>query len=750
MARRMAFSLKALRVSLFVVLGVQGTQFLLQCFAFQNPPLGTRPVVWDEHTYVTDAQRLFADYGSASMRAAYRQLYSFVGVLILKLTGIDFSASSLTMVLFCLTLFIAAMALYILCRSGKVTTLGALLLASTLLSITETATGMSTAMADVYAGASVLLLMASSVWLAQESAPIRLVTFFVAVALALHTKPVTVVVAVAYLGAVVASRVLRVPTAYDKAGSHPGHRQAAWLFGLVVCACAVALLPTNMIKFWQDMVHHNEILGYWTHYHTMWNNVGFACALLMESLSFTQLTALLLGASLTWVTVRAQRTPRPIDKEFIGFVWYGVPLAVVLMFSMGVKGGKDARSCYFLVVMLLTLYFGATSALWSWQCRGLALANVLVAINLLAQAGGSAESPGIFQAHLLPSPLHIGYNVFDSRTVKTSQGLGIDQVLQTVCEDRPTQTTLSLFVPHSTLTFNADSFLSYWETSRPLLSACRHVQTFSPSSATFRYGGWQAPGGIPGAFFDAAYIVTIDGLIHGHLEGGTELYNEQIASALTQRDANFLSGLSLLRDFENAYGQHVNIYRRDKAPTSGAFKAIVEQLARADGPNAWNIPYLAALGKGSAVVAQQVATMSLPRFWETISYARDLPTGQRTLLADCGEQPDLGGKAPLHVDEQRRIVYNVPDCNQKLLDDRFFMHVFPKGGDTYKNLDFFAKDYRGSSILNARGEICTLRIPLPNEHFSVIRIGQFKMPDGACCENTWEVVLPDTDSKGKG
>lgn len=83
-----------------------------------------------------------------------------------------------------------------------------------------------------------------------------------------------------------------------------------------------------------------------------------------------------------------------------------------------------------------------------------------------------------------------------------------------------------------------------------------------------------------------------------------------------------------------------------------------------------------------------------------------------------------------------------PSCDTREYGDKFFLHLYPDGGDQksstdYMNLDFDWVKGKGKEVGFGGSKVCVVDKPFPNVPIKQVAVGQFTTPGGKCCDITW-------------
>lgn len=88
----------------------------------------------------------------------------------------------------------------------------------------------------------------------------------------------------------------------------------------------------------------------------------------------------------------------------------------------------------------------------------------------------------------------------------------------------------------------------------------------------------------------------------------------------------------------------------------------------------------------------------------------------------------------------------LPDCEAGTKQDKFFLHVYPKGvaaslDKGYVNMDFDLQLEKGTRRRINGVELCVYDRVFGEIPSSEVHLGQFTLPDGRCCTVTWSRVF---------
>lgn len=90
----------------------------------------------------------------------------------------------------------------------------------------------------------------------------------------------------------------------------------------------------------------------------------------------------------------------------------------------------------------------------------------------------------------------------------------------------------------------------------------------------------------------------------------------------------------------------------------------------------------------------------------------------------------------------RGLLLALPTCDIKGYKDKFLLHVYtettrktkPKG---FVNMDFELQHEKGKETLSDGTKKCVFEKSFGGLAVEAVTVGQFKTPDGSCCEITW-------------
>jgi hypothetical protein len=98
-----------------------------------------------------------------------------------------------------------------------------------------------------------------------------------------------------------------------------------------------------------------------------------------------------------------------------------------------------------------------------------------------------------------------------------------------------------------------------------------------------------------------------------------------------------------------------------------------------------------------------------------------------------------------------QIIY--PDCIIKDHQDRFFLHVYEnnnKLSSEYINMDFDLNTKEGKPSYFRNSSVCIFKKEFPVKEIKEVDVGQFRTPNGICCEIIWSrYIYLDSSLKSK-
>lgn len=137
----------------------------------------------------------------------------------------------------------------------------------------------------------------------------------------------------------------------------------------------------------------------------------------------------------------------------------------------------------------------------------------------------------------------------------------------------------------------------------------------------------------------------------------------------------------------------------------------------------------------------------------TVLGATLLSTTRISSQSDEGSDPFAGKKTTVNARDGLVIELSssgvdvlVENCNTQQFSDKFLLHATPVSSrniptEGFHNFDFQLNKVKGFEITRNGGKYCLHPISFNRVKVREIRIGQFSMPGGQCCEILWSTNI---------
>jgi hypothetical protein len=641
-----------------------------QALIFGAHVRGVAPPVlyWDTLGYYHDASTLFVNWNLPSIQRSWRPIFSWPGVLALRLVGQDSVTPHLLLVLNgALYVLVLLGSTYWLLRLLREPALAALAAWSTLLSMPLLLALATSLYGDLALAAWAVLTVA--ILTAFHMAPHRTWLAFllgVVSAVGLQTKPMflfLLVMGLASFGflqmaALLVGRDSGAPAALLRERLQELGR-AAVAFAVGFAPLAYLVLPRRLPALIRELAYANETLGYWQWQAGLFNGILWLPTVALGELALVPALVLGLAVGLRALVglaaaMRALGAGDPIlpvrglIRRMVEHPGVVVVLVLVLttLYLSAFVNHKDPRVTFFILPLGVVVGMSCLASLlrgWGPRCRWFLIGLMATQLAVTA-AWADVAPPGLAVLRWYGDLTR--FRVVVKRPEQTTpisyRSIGAMEIVAALERDcsrrfRCGQSPSLVFVPHSSTTYNESIFDSVRLVRGPVVRGRglpHSVLRFS--TAVFHRGGFGQEGGIPRAFLTAHYVLLVEGNLRGHLSGRTEVYNRTVAEALTKGRPEFLDGLEAIYETRNALGDRLVVFARTALPSPASFAGIVTALAREDPDNLWNVSWLHAalqIEPEAPELRAQLARMGEPDFRRRASYRYGTPAQEARIEA---------------------------------------------------------------------------------------------------------------------
>jgi|GEM_PF-3042716 len=406
--------------------------------------------------------------------------------------------------------------------------------------------------------------------------------------------------------------------------------------------------PKNLVSLIHELNYNNEMMGYYTVYNWIFNNVlwfplavflviNLFVALIITSGFFSKVIQIIkefINKTSKDFSVQGMKDYYlKLTESRISF--FVLSFAVMVMYASFCVKAKDPRVFFFLIPIYVFLSVIAINSLFKKRelfnnlligiliynifCTGFLLYNKQISLFNLA-----------FDIQQFKF-INCDFELQGMPNYKNTRVLDIVDKIDEYNNAHEKLKNITVFLPHNATynktVFNAVSMFSsnLYGFLPGITKKIKAKQGFE--SAMFYHGssyiGDYSAGGIPASFFTANFIVLVKNNYEGAYKGQVEIYNKVIAKKLSEQDPLFLEGLKPIYKTKNNNNEEIIVYKRFKTVQNQTFAKIVDAFTQYDKDNLFNVPFIYGallVNPNLKNLREQMEKMSDPKFIKSVDY----------------------------------------------------------------------------------------------------------------------------------